>query len=163
HDDMTLAPCDLLVAVVAARTAYFRSLDGLCVDAAGAGRGVAPLLLPHGLTQGIDEALPGAVVAPKGEVIVDGALGEQVMRQHVPLAAGAVLIEQSVQDFAHLDLPRPPARFGRWNQGSQEIPLGVGQVGRVRLAHGLAPGARTLTNPPQLQKGYGDSGFPDRL
>ena len=74
------------------------------------------------------------VLPPPGEVVVDGALGRQVVREHVPLAAGTVEVEDGVDHFPHLDLPRPSHPVDR-DQRLDDGPLGVGQVGGIGLTH----------------------------
>src|SRR4051794_21194475 len=62
-------------------------------------------------TQGVEDRLPGAVGLPLLEVVVHGALGRQVVREHVPLAAGAVEVEDGVEHLPHLDLAWPSRRI----------------------------------------------------
>jgi hypothetical protein len=57
------------------------------------------------------------------------------MGEQVPLAAGTVLVKQGIQDLAHVDLAGPPARPGGWDQGLDELPLGVSQIGPIGLTH----------------------------
>ena len=70
-----------------------------------------------------------------GEVVIDGALGQEVVREHVPLAARAGLIAEGVEDLAHVDLARPPARLGGRDERLEDLPLSVGQIGRIGLTH----------------------------
>jgi hypothetical protein len=58
-------------------------------------------------------------------------LGQQIMRQHLPLAATAVQGAQRIQDFPHVDLPRAPSSgvlFGGWDHRSHEGPWLVCQI-----------------------------------
>jgi hypothetical protein len=55
--------------------------------------------------------------------------------QHVPLAAGAVEVQERVEDLAGGDRPGPAARLGRGQDWLDLLPLGVGQVGGVGLPH----------------------------
>src|SRR5437763_17086586 len=98
---MTLAPPELLAAVVAPLAADLRALDRLAVDAAGPRRRLPTGRRPDHATQGVGDPLPGAVVTPLPEVVVDGALRRQVVGQHVPLAARAGLVEDGVEDLPH--------------------------------------------------------------
>ena len=100
HHDMPLPPRDLLAPVVAPLAADLGPLDRLAVDAAGARARARRPASPDLPPQGVHDRLPGAVVAPLAEVVVDGALGREVVRQHVPLAAGAVDVEDGVEDLA---------------------------------------------------------------
>ena len=55
------------------------------------------------------------------------------MGKHPPLDAAADEIEDGVEDFAPVDGLRPPSRFGLGNQGLDQLPLGIGQIGGVFL------------------------------
>src|SRR5262245_60639265 len=85
HHQMSLAPFDLLAAIIAAlATSHLRRLDGLAVDTRGTWRGL-PTRVPAGLlAQPIQHLGPRAVVAPPGKVVVHGALGQHIMREHLP-------------------------------------------------------------------------------
>ena len=131
---MTLPPGDLLASIVVPIISDFSRLDGLAVDAAGAGVLVLSEGDPHRLAQGVEDLLPGAIVAPLGEVFVDGALGRQVVRQHVPLAAGAIDVEDRVDHFPEINLARP-SHLGDGDQRPDDFPLRVGQVAGVGLTH----------------------------
>jgi hypothetical protein len=55
--------------------------------------------------------------------------------EHFPLAAGAVLVEEGVEDLPHVNLAGPSAELGGGDEGLDELPLGIGQIGSVRLTH----------------------------
>src|SRR6266567_3557874 len=133
---MTLAAVDLLVAVVAGGAAHLAGLDRLRVDDGGAGRFFPAAGFTNLATQGIDELHPGLVLLPGYEVIPDRALGEQIVRQHVPLAARPRLIEQGVDHLAKVNRAGTAARPGRRQQRPNHFPLRVRQVRAVGLPHG---------------------------
>src|SRR5437879_5768965 len=114
---MTLATLDLLAAVVADGTADLGALDGLAVDAAGAGCFLTVGSRADLGAQGVEDLLPGAVLVPGGEVLVGGALGDEVVGQVVPLAAGAGLVEQGVDHLTQIDAAGPTAGFGGRQEG----------------------------------------------
>ena len=58
----------------------------------------------------------------------------KVVGKHPPLDAAADEIEDGVEDFAPVDGLRPPSRFGLGNQGPDQLPLGIGQIGGVFCA-----------------------------
>src|SRR3954469_23532342 len=120
---MAFASLDLPAAVVADRTAHLGALDRLGVDAGSTGRFLPARLLANLGPQGVEELLPGAVVLPTDEVIPDGALGAKVVRQIVPLTAGAILIQQRVDHLTQIDLTRPASPLGRRKQVPEEAPL----------------------------------------
>ena len=55
----------------------------------------------------------------------------KIVRQHSPLAASPVHVEDGVEDLASGVFGRLRARLGCWNQGFQGLPLRVGEVRRV--------------------------------
>ncbi len=145
---MAFATLEFLAPVVALGAADFRGLDGLGVDAGGAGVGISSGGLTDLATQGVHDLLPGAVVTPTCEVIIDSALGQQVMGQHVPLAAAAVEVEQAVENLTQIDAAWPSARFGVTESGLQNGPLLVGQIRGIALAHGPKPRSGCVGETP---------------
>src|SRR5262249_35253188 len=113
---------------VAARAA---GLDRLAVDAGGARRALAAGLLADLLAEGAVETLPGAVVSPLAEVVVGGGPGAVALGQGGPLAAGAVDVQDGVDDVVQVDLPGAAAGLGRREQRRDAGELGVGQVAGV--------------------------------
>ena len=61
----------------------------------GTGRGLVRggLLLADGGAERVHQVLPGAIVAPLREVCLDCALGQQIVWEHVPLAACTVEVK----------------------------------------------------------------------
>src|SRR5262245_64145624 len=80
-----LAPLDFSATVIPPLGApHLGGLDRLPVDARGPGGGLAPRYYARAFAQGLDHLGPGPVVAPWRKVVIDRALGESIMRQHVP-------------------------------------------------------------------------------
>src|SRR5215831_7411319 len=91
---MALAPVDFLTAIVPALwAAHLGGLVRWAIDARGAGRGLAPGCHTSPLAQGLDQLGPCPIVAPPSKVVIDRTLGQQIVRQHIPLAATAVQVE----------------------------------------------------------------------
>ena len=133
---MPLAALDFLAPVVTAfLAAHLGGLHRLAVDAHRTGRRLAAFLDTDLAPQHIDELGPSAVVAPLGEILVHGALGKQVVGEHVPLATAAVQVENRVDDLPHIHGPRPTSVLGFRNQRFENRPLCIGQVGRIRLPY----------------------------
>src|SRR5260370_6196672 len=147
---MTLAAIDLLVAVVATDTAYFGGLHALGVDAGGAGRLFPARLGADLAAQGIKDLLPGAVFLPGDEVIPGRAFGYEIVRQVVPLYAGAALIEQGVDHLAHIDLSASAAMLGGRDQRFNDFPLCVGLIRRIAFSHGQVLAVRSSGATPSL-------------
>ncbi len=92
--DVPLSPRDFLAAVVSAAFTCLRAGNRFGIEATGTGElislsriGSADQLHDMGV-----QTIQPAFVSPPFEVIVDRALGQQVMRQHVPLTSGAGLV-----------------------------------------------------------------------
>jgi hypothetical protein len=129
---MSLAPVDFLAAIIPALGAsHLGGLDRLTIDARGTGGGVAPCFHADLLAQGLDHLGPGPVVAPLGKVVIHGTLGQQIVRQHIPLAAASVQVEQCIEDFPHIHLTRAPSSWvllARRDQRFHDGPLLVCQI-----------------------------------
>lgn len=110
HHDMSLPPRNLLVAIVAPHAANFASLDALAVDRGGSGGWISPGSNPNLSDQCILDLVPSFVVPPADQRVVDGALGREIVRKHVPLASGSVDGEDGVEDFPHVHPAGCPTR-----------------------------------------------------
>src|SRR5277367_2001207 len=136
---MAFASLDLLATVVADLAADLGPFDRLGVDAGGTGGLLTTGLGADASSQRVEDGLPGAIAVPALEVIVGGSLGDEVVRQEVPLATGAALVEQGVDDLAQVDRPRSTTGFGGQQNGFDQGPLGVAQVGGIGFPHGCCP------------------------
>jgi len=107
---MPLAPLAFFATVLPPLGApRLSGLDRLTVDADGTGGECAPRGHAGPLAQGRDHLGSGPVVAPLDKRVIDGALGQHSMREHVPLAPAPVQREDRVEDFPHIDLTRTPS------------------------------------------------------
>jgi len=133
---MPLAPFDFLAPILPAlRAPNLGGLDRLALDARGARGRLAPRCHADTFTQGLHNLGPGPVVAPLSKVVIDRALGQQIMRQQVPWTPAPVQIKNGVEDFPHVDRTRVPAawaRLGRRDQWFHDGPLFVREI-RGRL------------------------------
>src|SRR6266566_7041111 len=69
--------------------AFFRAthrtgFDGLTVDHCRARFSISPLFFAHLSPQRLHEAIPDPFVLPATKVVIDGAPGRKLMRQHAP-------------------------------------------------------------------------------
>src|SRR5215831_6750088 len=116
---MALAPLHFLAAIIAAlRASHLGGLDRLTVDARGTRGGFAPRCHAGPLAQGRDYLVPGPVVAPLGKGVIRSALGQQIVRQHIPLTAAAIQVPQGIEDFTHLHLLWAPSSWTRLKKKS---------------------------------------------
>src|SRR6185369_14902624 len=116
---MPLAPLDFLAPVVAAFfPADLRGLHRLTIDARRAGGGLPPCFSAHAFPHRSPHLGPGPVIAPLGAIVIPTAFGQQVMRQHLPLATTTVQIPERSEDLAHIEFlgPTSPIVARRWNQ-----------------------------------------------
>jgi len=85
-------------------------------------------------TQGIQHLWPRASVSPWRKVFLDGALGEQIVWQPVPLATGAVEGQESGEDCAHVHRSRSPAGLRWGKKRRQDMPWIIGEVSQIWFA-----------------------------
>ncbi len=143
-EDVALAPVQPLRAVVPARRpAHARGLRRLRVDDRGARLRRPALGGAHLHPQCVVCSAERAAHAPPPEVGVHRGPGRELARQHAPRAPTAEHVEHGVGDQALRPLPGSAARGRRREQWGQDGPLGVGEVGRVRVAHASLRGRRT--------------------
>ena len=109
------------------------AFDALAVEDGRGGRGPAAFGGAHLDPQAIVELFPEAALAPGGEVIEDGGLGWKVLGQHAPLAAGAVEIEDGVEDGSPCVLDGSSAGFGLGKERFEELPFEVAEVTGIGL------------------------------
>ena len=83
--------------------------------------------------QRVVDALPGAIVTPLPEIVIDGLPFRIVVRQQASLTAGDDKVEDRVDDLAHVDAPGAATCFCGRDQRHDTLPLAVGQIGWVQL------------------------------
>ena len=88
---------------------------------------------PDFCPQPVVDALPGAVIAPNTEVMVDTLPVRIILGQHTPLGASDQNIQDGIDDLAHVQAAWSTTRFGDRNQIFDTIPVAVRQIGRVCL------------------------------
>src|SRR6476620_12566034 len=99
---MPLASFDLLPTIITTFLAsHLRGLHRLTVDTRGTGRGLPPYFLTYSLAQRGQDLGPRSVLAPPREIVIDAALGQQVLRAHLPLAPTAVQIQKRIKHLSH--------------------------------------------------------------
>ena len=77
------------------------------------------------------DILQRAVVGPQIEIIVERALGRQVLGNIAPLATRAQYVHDPIHDLAHIGLALAAATFGRRNERLDMPPFRVGQIARI--------------------------------
>src|SRR5579883_2930595 len=121
---MALTPFHLFAAIIAAHAPNAGGFDGLAVNAAGAGLGIAPQAHPEPFAQRRMDPFPGAIETERAKIVVDRLPGRPLLGQEPPGTARAWQGRQ---------------------KGLDKRPLSVRQIGSIELGrHGSA--YRTL--PP---------------
>ena len=126
--DVAFAALDFLAAIIATLATLFGRLHRLTIDTRSTWgwllRGC--LLFANLGAQCIYHMLPRAIVSPLRKLFIDGALGQQIVWQHVLLATCAFEVQDSVDDCAHVHRSRSPAGL-RWGyKRLQDMPLIIG-------------------------------------
>jgi hypothetical protein len=112
YEQMTLSAFHLLASIVSSLLfSYPGGLDRLAIADAGTRLRISPHTDPLPLTQSSEQLLPGAVDAPGAEVMVDGLLGREVVRQKPPGTSAADDVEDGVKDLAQGVHPGPSGGF----------------------------------------------------
>src|SRR5919108_5596385 len=78
--------------------------------------------------------LPGAVLAPAPEVLVDNLPRREGMGHQTPCTAAAHDIEDAVEDLPLGVLLGPAPRFGFWHEMLDQSPFFVAEVGWRRFS-----------------------------
>jgi len=91
---------------------------------------------------------PHALQTKQTVVIVDGAPRWKLVRQHTPGTAGAVQIENAIDNFLHAHLSRSTAGPCWGNQGFYELPLLIRQIAWIwRPFHIILYRQKTVFQP----------------
>ena len=110
---------------------FFRGLHRLAVDDGRAGTGLATLSLAQLGVQDVMYPLPGAITTPGTEVMEHDAPRRQVVGQHPPGATSAQHVADGVDDLPTGVGDGSAARFGRWQQGLEQLPFSVAEVAGI--------------------------------
>ena len=134
HEQVSLAPADLLARIVADRFAtLLGAFDALAVEDGGRWGGLAAFGDANLDPQATVELFPEAVPATGAEVIEDGGLGRKVLGQHAPLAPGPVEIEDGVENGSARVGHGSPVGTGLRKERLKELPFEVGEVTGIGL------------------------------
>ena len=100
HQEVTLAPVDLLPGIVTPPPWNRRAFGALAVQAARGRVLVAPALLPQSGAQSVMEALPSPITGPTVERVVNRAPGRELAGQLPPLTTRLQDIQDRIHDLA---------------------------------------------------------------
>ena len=128
--ELPFAPVDLFFPIIAALAACFGRCDGLGVQDAHGRLRVAIQRLSRQVPQRIIDVDKGSITIPRVEIVSNRTHRRNIVRKHAPLAAGAMVVQQRVDDRAAIDFSRAAA-IGRRRgvQQSDDSPLLIGQIG----------------------------------
>src|SRR6202043_2648872 len=132
---------------------FFGRLDGLGIDHCRRGRGRFARQATDILAQALVNADPSAIVAEAIIIMPRGVPVGQIVGKRSPGAAIAQQVVDAVEHLTQVRLAWPPAGFGRRNHRLDQLPLLVGQIGRISFS--LHPTA--YAGPyPNLQRSQQD-------
>ena len=94
---------------------------------------VTACLSSHLRPQRVMDSLPCAIIAPLPKVGVDALPLWKLFGKHPPLDATNCDVQDAVYDQPHIQSAGSAARFCRWDQWLDNIPLAVGQIAWVQL------------------------------
>src|SRR5262245_59146162 len=94
-------------------------------------------------------ALPGAIVPPAPEVLIDNLPGRKVVRQQAPGTATTEDREDRIHDLTLGRFLGPPTGLGAGHQMFDQIPFFVAQIGWVWFAGSHAPMLPEVVDPRQ--------------
>src|SRR5262245_55704296 len=104
---MAFAAFHLLAYVVAARIAMASRFHGLAIHHSGTWFGLFSCRNTGQFSHASEHLIPGTAASPFQVIVVDVTIIGKVMRQHLPLAAGFIKIEDRIDDLANIDRPWP--------------------------------------------------------
>ena len=118
--------------VVAALSACFGRCDWLGVQDADGRLWVAIQRVSRQLTQRIIDFDQCSIAIPFVEIVPNGTHWRNVRRKHAPLAAGAIFVEQCVDDRAAINVGRTAAFWRRGDDQRRDSGLlRIGQIGHI--------------------------------
>src|SRR5262245_51568043 len=109
-----LTPLIFFPRVVPPLAAGSGRLDGLAVNAAGAGFGLLTGRLPQSTAEGVMDLRPQPMTPPTMEIIANRPFGREVMRQGRPRAPRAQDVEDGVENLPKIGGPGRTRWHGRW-------------------------------------------------
>src|SRR4051812_24605525 len=145
------ASLDVFAAIVATQAAHRRALDTLTVQTTSGWMFMSASTPSYLGAQSIVDTLPGAIVTPNPEVMIDTFPGRIVLGQHAPLRAADQNVQDRIDELAHIQAARPTTSFGGRDQVFDIIPLAVGQIGRVCVCVHTPSVPYLLTRPLPFQ------------
>ena len=113
------------------RRPFFSRFHALAVNDCGCRTCLAPGRLAAQDVKRVMNARQRAAPVPEIEIVVDRALGRQVLGDRAPLTTRAQHIEQTVDHLTKIDRALRAALLCRWYQALDQRPFFVGQITRV--------------------------------
>jgi len=142
---MAFAAFHLLAGIIPSRFAVASGFDRLTIHNGGAWLGLLASYDTGQFAQAVKHLIPNAVAAPLQVIVVDVTVIREIVRQHFPLAAGFIKIEDRIGDLANIDRPRPAWARVLSEEWCNPFPRFVMQISWVRLSRGLPAHATLLS------------------
>jgi len=119
---------------------FFRGFHGLTVYNGGWWLCFLARFAPHLSSQGIMHFKPCPILFACIKVMTDELVFWKIMRNHPPGTASAEQIKYRIQYLTHIRCPFPPPIGGFWNEGGENLPLCICEIGWVWLTWSLVFG-----------------------
>jgi hypothetical protein len=126
-----LTPSDQLPAVKPPRARLIDHLHALPVEDRCARLRVAPFSAAELAAQAVMHLLPGAIVAPGLQVVVDKGVWREIVGQQESAAARAQEIENGIDDLTARILGGAIIRSQGRDERLQEAPFGIAEIGAI--------------------------------
>ena len=151
HQNVALAPFDLLARIVTPRSAVIGGTYRLAIEDGGGGLRTLAHLAADNPAQHLVNEFPQPLSAPSAEAAIDGLPRAKFSGQEPPSAARPDEIEQTVEDEAPVGRRTTPS-FGSGKHRFEEFPLSVAQIGRIQTTFShpdrvTTPLGQRLSNP----------------
>src|SRR2546421_4965188 len=134
HEDMPLAPVDLLGAVEPVVTTTIGRCEGLRVDHACARLPVTSREYAEVTAQDIVDPFPGTIFSPAPKIMIDNAPGRHIVGHMPPRTAGAQDIQDRIDNFPLGILLRSATGLSGRNQWCENLPFTIIEIGGIGLS-----------------------------
>src|SRR5271166_1608906 len=128
HQDVTLAPHDLLAGIVSIDSPLFVCLRRLAVDACRAGLLVSARCNANPSTKNVVNSLESSVTGPRSKVIVDCPRRWKVMGQESPGASRSQQVEDRIEHLANVRGAWPASELACGKERFDNHPLRIRKI-----------------------------------
>src|SRR6476469_4625359 len=142
---MAFAAFHLLAGVVAARIAMADRFHRLTIHHSGTWFGRLSCRNTGQFSHTRKYLIPDTAASPFQVIVVDVTIIRKVMRQHLPLAASLIKIEDRIDDLTTINCPRSSWACALGEEWRDPFPGFITDIGRIWLAMRLCAHAQLLS------------------